>query len=98
MVLVGVPLCHSCLCATVLDHLCVCAGFMTVPLICLSVSDKAHSVLCAFCFVCHVCCVLRQIQCHMLSAVCVASAFAWLECDANPTTVQFDVSEVVRCI
>ena len=76
-VLVGVPSCHGCLRATVLAHLCVCAGFVTVPLICLSVSDKAHSVPHAFRFACRVCCVLRQIQCRMLAAVCVASAFAW---------------------
>ena len=97
MVLVGVPSCYGCLRATVLAHSCVC-WLVTVPLICLSVSDKAHSVPRAFRFACRVCCVLRQIQCRMLAAVCAVSAFAWLACNANRTIVQFDVSEVVRCI
>ena len=86
MVLVGVPSCYGCLRATVLAHSCVC-WLVTVPLICLSVSDKAHSVPRAFRVACRVCCVLRRIQCRMLAAVCVASAFAWLVCNANRTTV-----------
>ena len=95
-----------CLCATAAFVplcwlICVCAGFMTVPLICLSVSDKAHSVPRAFRFACRACCVLRQIQCRMLLLPRVLSR-SWhamsIRRRCNPMYLKWsDVSEVVGC-